>query len=974
MKRTSLWGVVAALAVIAAIAVWQGLPLHQLAESRYYFLTAILFFAAAGWTASRGQKDAGEGLITGAAAGFAAFLTAVGSYLAVKGGQLAAMGGSPYYVIIGVAMIAVAVLLMLRSVWSARLYAAIVAVTVVWGVIESGFDLWGLMARLAAFLVVGLWFFAPWTKALFKTPAPKFGHARWNLAATAVGVVVLIAAGFNQSPVKAGSDFGAPKTNGVTSWVSYGGPTLSTRFAELTQINTDNVKGLKEIWRYRTHVNYDFKDTPQEVDGLVYVCTAGNTVTALDADTGQEKWSRKTGAKVPGGSGASGLEGASTYARTCRGLGYYDATVAHATPAAPTSAVTVAPGQVGPQVIATAPVRAAGLPADCPTRIITNTTNARLIALDAKTGVPCASFGNNGEVDLQQGMGFSPPGNYMPTSAPLVAGDLIVVGGWVTDNQQIGNPSGVVRAFSARTGQFVWAWDLGNPDNHGMPAAGGEFTRATPNVWTNMSYDPALNMVYVSTGNSSPDYFAGDLRTSQADKYNSSIVAIDAATGADRWHFQTVHRDIWDYDAPSQPVLVNVRRGGQVIPAVAQPTKRGEIFLLDRRTGVPVAPITETAMPQKPDAGELRLSATQPVSSLPNFRKDRNENDMWGLTPLDQLYCRVEFKKLRYEGHFTPPMRGVTPSLRSPADYTPSYAEARFVGGEQSGGSFQYPGNAGGFNWGSVSVDADNGLLIAAPMLMGNRITLSNAADRKAQSEAQKARQEIWWKAHPADKAAYDKAAAKAAALRAAMAPPRPAMAAAGARPAASGGFNPEGGPAGASNAAFDQKKVTYLAATSPFMSNFHVPFLGETQMPCFKPPFGVIAAMDLNTGKMMWTRPLGSMKESGPFGWKSGLPWTVGTPIQSGSISTRGGLSFHAGAMDSTVRAYDLREGKVLWSSALPGSSHAVPMSYLSPKGRQFVVVTVPNPSWAYPRPASGDPKPIDDQGGWVIAYALDK
>src|SRR5262249_40916728 len=160
-----------------------------------------------------------------------------------------------------------------------------------------------------------------------------------------------------------------------------------------------------------------------------------------------------------------------------------------------------------------------------------------------------------------------------------------------------------------------------------------------------------------------PDYFAGEIRTPQADKYSSSVVAIDAATGGARWVFQTVHRDIWDYDAPSQPVLVNVRRGGQVIPAIAQPTKRGEIFLLDRRTGAPVARVTEQPVPQGPETGE-RITATQPVSSLPNSRKDRVERDMWGLTPLDQLYCRVEFKKLRYEGHFPPPMRGVTPLLR----------------------------------------------------------------------------------------------------------------------------------------------------------------------------------------------------------------------------------------------------------------------------------------------------------------------
>lgn len=964
-QRVALWSAVLLFAVIGAVSLWQGLPLLQLAESRYYLLTAVLFLATAGWTAVRGRESPGEGALWGWAAGFAAFLTAVGAYLAVKGGQLLGLGGSPYYLIVGVALIAVAALLVRRSVWSARLYAAILAVTLVWSVLEAGLDFWALMARLAALLVVGLWFVTPWTKALYTRSGTAVSYRRWNLGASALGVLLLAAAAFHAGPVQSGSDFGAPKGNGVTDWKSYGGPTLSTRFAEIDQINTGNVGKLKEVWRYRTRVPFDFKDTPQEVDGLVYVCAAGNTVVALDADTGQEKWRRATSAKVPGGSGPNGLEHASTFARTCRGLGYYDASAPARAPAPSTPATPMAAGQVGPQAVSVKAPPAPAAPADCPTRIITGTTNAKLIALDAKTGTPCASFGKNGEVDLLPGLGLSPPGNYMVTSAPLIAGDLVVVGGWVSDNQQIGNPSGVVRAYSARDGHFVWAWDLGNPDVHAMPTEGGQFTRATPNVWTNMSYDPALNTIYATTGNSSPDYFAGDLRTAQADKYSSSIVAIDAASGGARWSFQTVHRDIWDYDVPSQPVLVNVRREGQLIPAVAQPTKRGEIFLLDRRTGAPVAPVEERAMPQKPEAGELRLSATQPVSSLPNFRQERNEDGMWGLTPLDQLYCRVEFKKLRYEGHFTPPMRGVTPSLRSPPGYTPSYAESRIVGGESSGGTFQYPGNAGGFNWGSVSVDADNGLLVAAPMLMGNRITLANAADRKAQSEATKVRQEAWWKAHPADKKAYDEAAGAAAARRAASAP--------AGRPQSPAGSNPEGGPAGPANQAFDQAKVTYQAATSPFMSFFHVPFLGETQMPCFKPPFGVIAAMDLNTGKMMWTRPFGSMKESGPFGWKSRLPFIVGTPIQAGSITTRGGLIFHAGAMDSTLRAYDLRKGEILWSATLPGSSHAVPMSYLSPKGRQVVVVTVPNPSWAYPRAAPGEDKPAGDQGGWVIAYALE-
>ena len=143
-------------------------------------------------------------------------------------------------------------------------------------------------------------------------------------------------------------------------------------------------------------------------------------------------------------------------------------------------------------------------------------------------------------------------------------------------NQQIGNPSGVLRAYDAITGQFAWAWDMGNPGYQGLPDEGGEYTRGTPNVWSNTAYDPVLNLIYAPTGNSSPDYFDGDLRSKEAEENSAAVVAIDAATGQRRWVYQTVHRDIWDWDVPSQPVLVDIRKNGEgeLIPAVAQPTKR----------------------------------------------------------------------------------------------------------------------------------------------------------------------------------------------------------------------------------------------------------------------------------------------------------------------------------------------------------------------------------------------------------------
>jgi len=152
------------------------------------------------------------------------------------------------------------------------------------------------------------------------------------------------------------------------------------------------------------------------------------------------------------------------------------------------------------------------------------------------------------------------------------------------------------------------------------------------------------------------------------------------------------------------------------------------------------------------------------------------------------------------------------------------------------------------------------------------------------------------------------------------------------------------------------------------------LPFLNVgTDVPCYEPPYGQIGVIDLNTNKLLWKHPIGSMKDSGPFGVSSGLPAVVGTPVQGASVTTRGGLIFHGGAMDKTFRAYGLRDGKVKWEAPLPGSAHASPMSYMTSKGKQYVIITVPNPSWRYPRPAPGDADgPSDDQGGYLIAYAL--
>jgi len=202
-----------------------------------------------------------------------------------------------------------------------------------------------------------------------------------------------------------------------------------------------------------------------------------------------------------------------------------------------------------------------------------------------------------------------------------------------------------------------------------------------------MSADEKLGLVYVPTGNATPDFYGGQRRFFD-EAYASAVVAIDALTGEVRWKFQAVHHDLWDYDTPSQPTLVDIPAVSGVQHALIQPTKQGETFLLNRETGAPLADVRELPAPQGVLVRGERLSPTQPFSvGMPSFRgPDLREQDMWGVTPLDQLSCRITFKESRYDGPYTPP--GFTTSI-------------------------QYPGPAGGFDWGSISVDLDRNLLIA---------------------------------------------------------------------------------------------------------------------------------------------------------------------------------------------------------------------------------------------------------------------
>ena len=453
----------------------------------------------------------------------------------------------------------------------------------------------------------------------------------------------------------------AEKSAEPSDWSSYGRTTAGTRYSPFTQINRENVSELKHVWTFRSGDDGPGteQNTPLQIGDYVYTCSRNGRLAALDADTGAVRWRYDVGVEP------------ASWSR-CRGLGYYEL------PDAPRDG-------------AAAPV--------CARRIFVPTIDARLIALDASTGQPCPDFGRGGVVDLKQGMGPVEPGFYFQSSAPVVARGRIIVGGFVADNVQAHSPSGVIRAFDARTGELVWAWDMGNPGVTRDPPPGGHYTRGTPNMWSTPAYDDSLGLVYAPLGNETPDYF-GMGRNPASDRYSSSITALDIETGRPRWSVQTVHHDIWDYDVPSQPALVDLPDGqGGTVPALLQTTKRGQLFLLNRATGEAISRIVERPVPQNGAVPEERLSPTQPYSvDMPAIGAERlTERNAWGMTTLDQLWCRISFRQHRYDGEFTP--IGLDPSL-------------------------QYPGPLGGLNWGSVSVDPLNHIAFMNDLRMASSRTL----------------------------------------------------------------------------------------------------------------------------------------------------------------------------------------------------------------------------------------------------------
>ena len=763
---------------------------------------------------------------------FAMILLLIGAIVALGGAQLVLLGGSGYYLIGGIAVLAAAVLTWRGDAKGAWIYAAFMMVTLGWALWEAGIDGWALAPRLIAPAVIGLLFAVPWFRRGIAGKAPLAAAGAGALSLLLILGVALTPARYGESIPRAASPVALKGEAG--EWPVWGRSLAGDRFSPLAEITPANVSELKPAWTYHAGTalkwqKSSFQATPLMVGDTLYFCAPTNLVIALDPETGKERWRFDPQVDKTGASQVT----------ACRGVAFYRA-----------------PGA-----------------ADCQERIITATFNAKLIALDARTGKLCASFGTNGIVDLNTGMGRVDPGLYYISSAPTIVRGRIVLGGWVADNVSADEPSGVIRGYDAVTGKFAWAWDVGRPGITAEPNAGEAYTRSTPNSWAPMSGDEQLGLVYVPTGNPTPDHWGG-LRSPESEKYGTSLVALDVTTGQPRWSFQTVHHDLWDYDVPAQPTLLDFPVGGQMVPAVAQATKRGELFILDRRTGAPLTPVEERAVPQRGTVEPGRLAKTQPYSvGMPSFAgSPLTERDMWGITPLDQLWCRIRFRELRYDGPMTPP--GIDESLI-------------------------YPSVGGGMNWGGVSIDPSRGIMIVNAMYYGSVIQLVPRAET-------------------------DRILANRKAYAHDFAVPQPQA----------------GTPFGA----------LLTGLVSPL------------EVPCNKPPYGTLHAVDLTTRKLLWSRPFGMARDTGPWNIPTGLPLPMGMPNFGGSMTTASGLTFIGATQDATFRAFDTNTGKLLWQSRLPAGGQANPMTYISPKsGRQFVLIA-----------AGGHALSRSPLGDSVVAYAL--
>lgn len=661
-------------------------------------------------------------------------------------------------------------------------------------------------------------------------------------------------------------------------WPVYGGSNASDRYSPLAEITTANVDRLVEAWRFDTGETGGFQVNPIVVDGVVYSPTPAHHVVALDAATGALRWRFDPTLESRGPN---------------RGVTYW---------------------RSGDE------------------RRLFVAADQYLYALDPTTGVAVAAFGEQGRVDLRRDLGREPSAQSIRLTTPgVVFNDLLIIGGRAGEGA--GSSPGDIRAYDVRSGALRWTFHtIPRPGEAGYETWSETSWRVNggANNWAGMALDEVRGLVFVPTGSAAPDFHGADRRGDNL--FANCLLALDAATGKRVWHFQAVHHDIWDRDFPSPPTLVTVRRDGRVVDAVAQTTKQGFVFVLDRDTGTPLFPVEERPVPVSRVPGE-QASRTQPVPLLPApfARQQLTADLLTRRTPEAHAWAAAEFAKLHTEGLFTP--------LRVGQD---TVVFPGFDGGAEWGGSAYDPAsrrlfvNANDLAWTGALAPDDGGS-------DGRGIYLKSCASCHRDDRRGTPPQ------IPALTSLTTSAERLTTVIRLGVGrmPGFPNLSPEAVRALVAYLRDTPGhgdGPAPAPAAPSGRLRFTGYKK-----------FLDPDGYPATAPPWGTLNAIDLNTGAYAWTIPLGEYPELVAKGLAD-----TGSENYGGPIVTAGGVLFiGATNFDRKFRAFDAATGRLLWQVTLPFAANTTPATYAA-GGRQYVLV-----------PAGGG-KSRAPSGGLFIAYRL--
>jgi len=677
--------------------------------------------------------------------------------------------------------------------------------------------------------------------------------------------------------------------NSETDWPFYLGSPANQHYSSLTQINVNNVSKLRQVWSFDTREKGGLETTPLVIDGVLYAYTPKQEVIALDPATGVLRWTFDSQKDFPSEKVTSRAE---------RGLAYWH---------------------------------------DGEEKRIFAGVSSYVYALDPASGKIIRSFGDRGRIDLRENLrGDAKLQSVSITSPGVVYKDLLILGD--ATPEALPAPPGDIRAYEVRTGKLRWTFHtIPHPGEFGYetwPKDAWKYS-GSANNWVGMALDAERGIVYVPTGSAATDWYGAD-RIGD-DLFANSLIALNAETGKRIWHFQAVRHDLWDRDLPSPPTLVTVTRDGKEIPAVAQTSKQGFLFLFNRITGEPLFPIEYRAVPASTVPGEVAAAQQPfPLKPLPFARQNITEDDLTNRTPEAHQWALQRFRKFHYEGQFTP----------------------NSVGAD----TLMFPGYDGGGEWGGSAFDPETHIIY----INGNDVGLTESLVKRAAaspgrsvylSQCSACHRENRAGSPPEIPSLVDIAKRMDAGQIGKLLqsgkgrmPPFPNLDPAGGQARALIRYLLHGEPKGAGHEKPDTRQAQYDTTG-------YDKFLDLEGYPANAPPWGTLNAINLDTGEYLWKKPFGQYPEL----VAQGLPDT-GSENYGGPVVTAGGVLFiGATVLDKKFRAYDKATGKLLWETLLPFSANATPVTY-EVGGRQYVVIA-----------AGGQRDPSTPGGGGVyVAFAL--